>query len=338
MSFFAAIVGAGVGLYSANKQSREADKANRQRMAGFNQYKPYVDSALAGGEAALNDQLAKGSFTGDTYAGPNSFQTDAANSYGNQSNDVMNAGFNMSGQNYGFGQNSRDLYGQFQDMSEAAGQDRMAVANQYALDNQGNLVNAAMRDDLRGLQEGTLPGINLNASGSGNTNSSRAGVAGAIANRAYDDRRADVSANVMDSLRTQSLNQQQQQFSDRSNALTNAGNANTGIQSAYNSGMDTSDRGYTMGMQGGGALQGYNQAAMTDAERRFVDDRDFASNAYAGYKNGMLTMNGPNTSNTYENNNVDPFAAMVGGGLQGSGGYAGYKKNGYFGSIPGQGK
>jgi hypothetical protein len=82
-----------------------------------------------------------------------------------------------------------------------------------------------MRDDRRNLQENTLTGIDLAASGTNNMNSSRAGVATALANRAYDDRRADVALDVQDRLIDRSLNQQARQFTDQSSALTGAGNA-----------------------------------------------------------------------------------------------------------------
>ena len=47
----------------------------------------------------------------------------------------------------------------------------------------------------------------MNASGTGNVNSSRAGMADAIAQRAFDDRRADVSTDVFNSLRDARLAQ-----------------------------------------------------------------------------------------------------------------------------------
>ena len=195
----------------------------------------------------------------------------------------------------------------------------MDTANQYAMDNMNPLVNAAMRDDRRNLQENTLTGIDMAASGSGNTNSSRAGVATAVAERAYDDRRADVSSQVPDGLRTQSLGEQRQAFADQGNALMNAGAANNSIENAYNSGMNTANTGYQMGMGAGGALQGYDQARINDERMRFEGNRDFASNVYADYKNGMLTQNGPQTSNRFAGNYSDPLGSAITGGIQGYG-------------------
>jgi len=178
MAWIATIASVGVGLYSANKKSNAADEANRQNMAGFNQYKPYTDNALEGGQAANDARLATGFYGGPTYAGPNSYQTGAATGYGDASMGIMNRGFNMAGANAGFGANARGLYDQYQGMADGvSAQGRMDTANQYAMDNMNPLVNAAMRDDRRNLQENTLTGIDLAASGTNNMNSSRAGVA-----------------------------------------------------------------------------------------------------------------------------------------------------------------
>jgi len=142
-----------------------------------------------------------------------------------QAQDVYNQGASLSGQNQDLFQQNKGLYNQFQGLSEEAKADRLGTAMDYANTNSGDLVNSAMRDDRRNLQENTLPGIDLAASGTNNMNSSRAGIAEAVANRAYDDRRADVSMGIQDRLIDRSLNNQAQQFADRSNALTNAGTA-----------------------------------------------------------------------------------------------------------------
>ena len=142
-----------------------------------------------------------------------------------QAQDVYNQGASLSGQNQDLFQQNKGLYNQFQGLSEEAKADRLGTAMDYANTNSGALVNSAMRDDRRNLQENTLTGIDLAASGTNNMNSSRAGIAEAVANRAYDDRRADVSMGIQDRLIDRSLNNQAQQFTDRSNALTNAGTA-----------------------------------------------------------------------------------------------------------------
>jgi len=154
--------------------------------------------------------------------------------------------------------------------------------------------------------------------GSGNMNSSRAGIAEAVANRAYDDRRADVSTNIQNSLIDRSLTQQARQFADQGSALQGAGQANQSIQSAYGVGMDTLGQGANFGMNAGNSLQGYNQANLNDQRQRFEDQRDFELNQRKDYQSGILGK-APQTSNVTQANMNNPYAAALGGGMAGFG-------------------
>lgn len=66
-------------------------------------------------------------------------------------------------------------------------------ANNPAID---AAIDAASRDVTRNLTEVELPGINRNAVGTGNTNSTRAGIAEGIALRGAGDRIGDIAANM----------------------------------------------------------------------------------------------------------------------------------------------
>jgi len=313
-----AIIGAGASLLGSKMQSDAQDKANAANMAGFNQYKPYVDANLKGSQDALGGVLNTGAYQGQTYAAPNQFQTGTANTMGNFGTNMMNSGNAMMGNTAGFGNNANSLYGQYQGMADAAQQDRLGNAMNYASANSGSLVDAAMRDDRRNLQENTLTGIDLAASGSNNMNSSRAGIAEAVANRAYDDRRADVATNIQNSLIDRSLNQQAQQFRDQGSALQGAGQANQSIQSAYGVGLDTLGQGANFGMNAGNSLQGYSQANLNDQRQRFEDQRDFELNQRKDYQSGILGR-APDTSNKFQADMNNPYAAALGGGMAGFG-------------------
>jgi hypothetical protein len=313
----ATLIGAGVGLYGANKASKSQDAATAASLAGFKQYEPYVDANLSGSQAALGGVLETGAYGGQTLAGPNDFQTGTATNMGNIGGNLQNSGYAMMNTNAGFGTNANQLYNQFQGLSQNAQRDRLSSANQYAMDNMDPIVAAAMRDDRRNLQENTLTGIDLAASGTNNMNSSRAGVAEAVANRGYDDRRADVRSQVMDSLRTQSLNQQNQQFVDQSNALTNAGNANTAISNAYNSGMNTLGEGANFGMNAGNALQGYDQSALNDQQAAFERQRDFELQQRQGFQSGILGK--APSAPTVTPNLYNGVQGAISGGMQGFG-------------------
>ena len=314
-----ALIGGAVGLYSANKQSKAMDAANAANMAGFNQYKPYVDANLQGSQGALDGVLNTGAYQGQTYAGPNAFQTGTANTMGNFGPNMMNSGNAMMGNNAGFGNNANNMYGQYQGMANAAQQqDRLGNAINYANQNTGSLLDTAMRDDRRNLQENTLTGIDNAAMGSGNMNSSRAGVATAVANRAYDDRRSDMASNIQNNLIDRSLNTQNQAFADQQNALTGAMNANTGIANAYGVGMNTLGEGANFGMNAGNSLQGYDQAQLNDMRARFEAQRDFEMQQRKNYQAGILGK-APDTSNQFVANKVDPFGAAISGGMAGFG-------------------
>lgn len=313
-----AIIGGAMGLMGANKQAKAQDRATEAQMAGFRQYEPYVDANLEGSQAALGGVLDTGVYTGDTYAGPNAFQTDTANAMGNIGGNMIAAGNTMMGQNNQFGANANNLYSQFQGLSEEAKRDRLATAMDYAANNGSSLVDAAMRDDRRNLEENTLTGINLNASGTGNMNSSRAGVADAVARRAYDDRRADVAAGIQDRLIDRSLAQQSQQFIDQGSALNSAGNANQQVMNAYNTGLNTLGEGANFGMNAGNALQGYDQARLNDDRQRFEDARDFEMRQRMNYQSGILGK-APNSPSNVAVNRTDPYQAAMGGAMQGFG-------------------
>lgn len=317
-AWIAPLIGGALGLMGANKQAKAQDAATQAQMAGFNQYKPYVDANLAGGSSALDGVLSTGAYGGQTYAGPNQFQTGTANNMGNYGMDMQGSGAGMMNNTSGFGNNANQLFNQYQGMSQDAQRDRLGTAMDYASANSGSLVDSAMRDDRRNLQENTLTGIDLAASGSGNMNSSRAGVAEAVANRGYDDRRADVTMDIQNSLIDRSLAQQARQFSDQGAALQGAGMANEGIQSAYTTGLNTLGEGANFGMNAGNALQGYDQASLNDQQAAFERQRDFEMNQRQGYQSGMLNQ-APTSVGTISANKVDPFQAAMGGAMGGFG-------------------
>jgi hypothetical protein len=314
-----AVIGGGMSYLSSKQDRKNQAAQNDALMAGFNQYKPYVDNNLKGSEGALNNVLDTGAYQGQTYAGPNAFQTGTANSMGNFGMGMMNSGNAMMGNNAGFGNNANNMYGQYQGMvNNAQQQDRLGNAIDYANANTGSLLDTAMRDDRRNLQENTLTGIDLAASGSNNMNSSRAGIATAVANRGYDDRRADMASNIQNSLIDRSLNTQNQAFADQQNALSGAMGANSAISNAYGVGLNTMGQGANFGMNAGNSLQGYNQAQLNDMRKRFEDQRDFGLEQRKNYQAGILGK-APNSSQNVVANMNNPMMAGISGAMGGYG-------------------
>jgi hypothetical protein len=314
-----AVLGGGMSYLSSKQDRKNQAAQNDALMAGFNQYKPYVDNNLKGSEGALNNVLDTGAYQGQTYAGPNAFQTGTANSMGNFGMGMMNSGNAMMGNNAGFGNNANNMYGQYQGMvNNAQQQDRLGNAIDYANANTGSLLDTAMRDDRRNLQENTLTGIDLAASGSNNMNSSRAGIATAVANRGYDDRRADMASNIQNSLIDRSLNTQNQAFADQQNALSGAMGANSAISNAYGVGLNTMGQGANFGMNAGNSLQGYDQAQLNDMRKRFEDQRDFELEQRKNYQAGILGK-APNSSQNVVANMNNPMMAGISGAMGGYG-------------------
>lgn len=318
MAWIATAISVGTSIYGANQDKKAKDADRDAKMAGFNQYKPYVDANLAGASTALDGVLGAGAYTGQTYAGPNGYQTGTANTMGGYGTNMMGQGYGMMQNNSGFGQNSGNMYNQFQGMSQAAQADRLGNAINYASNNTSGLVDSAMRDDRRNLQENTLTGIDMAASGSGNANSSRAGIAEGVANRGYSDRQADMTSSIQNSLIDRSLAQQGQQFSDQGSALNAAMNANNGISSAYSQGLNSLGQGANFGMNAGNALQGYDQAQLTDQQAAFERQRDFELQQRMGYQSGILGQ-APNSSQNTTPNYSNPLAAGINGAMQGFG-------------------
>lgn len=204
----ATIVGAGTGIYGANKAAKAQKSATAAQMAPFNLKKPYLEGLYSGVEGAGQAMLDAGPYTGPYYAGLDPLGQLGLLYQAGSAMDNMGAAQNLI--NMGMGS-----FGNYQDIYDQVSGDVMGGANQYAIDNSQPLVAAAMRDPYRQLTEQTLPGINTRASASGNVNSSRAAVADALANRAFDDRMADTTAGIQNQLRDDYLSQFNQNIANQ---------------------------------------------------------------------------------------------------------------------------
>lgn len=129
-------------------------------------------------------------------------------------------------------------------------------------------IDAAGRDVMRNLNENTLTGIASGAAGTGNSGSTRAGIAAGVAIRGAGDRIGDIAANMRGNAysqglgieanrATQNANMQQQTNMGNQNAFNNMMQfgANVG-QNAFNSNMQNQQFGATTAMNIG--QQGVN--------------------------------------------------------------------------------
>lgn len=312
----AAAVGGAAAYSGASKQADAMDAASRRQMAGFELSRPYISDMYDKTSQMMNKAVNQGNYTGQTLAGFNPYSQQGYNYLGSTGQQAMEQPANMMQATGNFANNAADLYNQ------AAGGGTLNRAIAFATDpnNYGSLVDAAMRDDTRRLQEQTLPGINQSAMATRNTNSSRAGVADAIALRGYDDRRSDVTTNIQNQLMGQSVAQENQDF-------LNAASANSNLASIY---------GNAFGMQGdigqrmaaaGGALQTREAAELQDARNRFEQARDYGIDQYIKYNAGILNNAQYQSPQNPVTNTVDPTAAALGGALSAYGLAGGFNKS-----------
>ena len=300
-----AIIGGIASRNAAKKQASAtqyaADKANQ----GYDDAREYITGMYAGGQGALDDALATGAYAGPTYASLNPTQMEGFDYLSGFGRNAMGQGENFMNQGGGFGSNFQDIY------NRAAGPTLdNAIGYATSSPQAQSLVDAAMRDSRRRLEEQTVPGIGLSASASNNTNSSRAGVTEAIAQRAFDDREADVRGDVFRDLTNQYLRSNSQD-------LTNMTRANEGLKNTYGIGFGMGPQAANMLSQAGGAMQTDQQNQMNADREAFERERDFALNQYAKFNAGVLN-NAPQAA-SYLPNTIDPNTAALGGAMTGFG-------------------
>lgn len=306
MGMEAAVVGNALLGYKGQKDAKKGQQAALDaQMAGFRRDDPYIRALLEGSQGALNDSIAQGTYQGDTYAAMDPRTREALEYISQQSQAYRPIADNLVNTGSAFGQNYADLY-------EMAGQDRMGAAQDYALANADPLIRAAMRDPYRELQENTLPGINLGASGSGNAGSSRAGVAEAVAQRGYGDRLADMSSTIQDSLMTRYLTDDQQRYQ-------NMMNANLGLRGAFDTGMGMTGTLADWQVGAGDRFQRDAQGQMVDSYNRFNEQRDFPLNQYIKYNQGILANANWGSPQNPTMVTASPIAGALGGAMQGYG-------------------
>ena len=300
-----AVGGAYLNYQNAKSDRKAMREANELSNMGYLDARPFVQFGYEGGKGALNDVLSTGAYTGPTLAGLNNMQTGALDRQFGFGGDTYNYGQNLTSAGSGFGDNYNALYNQ------AMGGGALNKAINYATDNRGPLVDAALRDSTRQLTEQTLPGINRAASATGNTNSSRAGIADAMAMRDYNDRAADVSAGITNQLVDRSLGQQQRDFA-------NAMSANQGLSNAYSTGFDTGFKGLGNQLAAGSAYQTDLQNTYTDQRDNFERQRDFELDQYGKFMSQIMGR-APTSGTQYQANTANPTMAAISGAMSGAG-------------------
>jgi hypothetical protein len=229
---------------------------------------PYLSGAFNAAQGAFQSSSGTPFYQGDLHAGMSAEQKaslEALKGY------ASGTGLATAGTLSSIGQNLSSYAGKAgttldQYLAEANADPTaatIAAAQKYADNPQLDaMIDANSRDVVHNLNEGTLPSLNRAASGSGNINSSRAGVAEGIARRGAEDRVADISASLRGDAYNRGLSLAQSDRSTRLGALGTAANAYSGLA------------GQGIGALQAGAATGYGaygQIAAADAAAQ--DDR-----------------------------------------------------------------
>ena len=291
---------------AAKRQANAMRDANAMRMMPYTDLQPYLLDFYEKGTNAFQDALDTGYYTGDTLAGMDERTKaglDAGYNFGERATGDATGFMDTAA---GFGRNYADLFNR-------ASQDMLGRATNYATNNVEPLLTAAMRDSRRNLEEQQLPGVGRSAQASGNTNSSRAGVAEALLQRGYSDREADMRTSIMDRLTDRSLQAQQ-------NQLANMTAANQNLADLYRMGSALGGKGAAAMTGAGNAYQADYQARLDDERARFEGQRDFPMNLFGMYGSNILGA-GPGGSSfgSIQSNPVDRYTAALGGAVAGFG-------------------
>lgn len=315
MSFFASpafgqIAGAAVGSLlgggSARRANRAAREANNMRIMPYLDMRDQLLTAYKDAGDAYTSAKDAGFYQGDTLA-----RMDDRTRAGLDA--AYNLGSTAAGDATGFMNTGRAFAGNYSDLYNRASQDMLGRATDYAASNAQPLIEAAMMDDRRRLEEQQLPGIQRGAMGSGNTNSSMSAVNQAIAERGYGDRRARTATNIMDRLTDRSLQAQQ-------NQLANMTAANQNLAGLYDMGFGYGGRGASAMTGAGSAYQADQQARLDDDRMRFEGNRDYNFNLANAFGNLLKsTYPGGAAFGSIRSAGADPYMSMLSGAKMGAG-------------------
>lgn len=299
-----AAIGALASRNAAKKQQQATQDAIAAQMAGFNLAKPYISDMYKGGKTALDAALNAGYYGGQTYAGLNQAQQDGLDTLETTGRDAAIDAANFMSGGRGFATNAQNLYGQ-------ASQNMLNNAINYASTNVNPLLTAATRGAYNNLTQNLLPSNAQSASATGNTNSSLKAVENARLKNAFLDRQADVATNIQNQLIDRSLNEQQSQ-------LNNMTDANKNLAALYQMGVSGGADAADMMMRSGEGYRTDQQNQLDDTRANFEGNRDYALDQYMKFNAGILN-NAPQSVGQVQPNLVSPTAATLGGAMQGFG-------------------
>lgn len=273
-----------------------------------------------------DERSQEGFFGGDLYAGLNDTQRQAlqqaiqlSQGAGAQlaSNAMQQANLGMSA-GQGFLSNAQGLYNMLQNPQQGLLDTTAMFANNPFLEGQIDAVN---RDVQRQLTEQVLPGIATHAAATGNTNSSRTGVAEGIALRGAQDRMADTAAQM----RSDAYNRGMQMASNTlGQQIQGQLGANQQLGGAWQQGMSGANsalalaQGNIDSMLGAGGIQQMDeQARLNEAYQRWLGQDQRQQSLLNDYYNIIGSGNWGGTQTTTQSGGKGGglFGNLLGAGL-----------------------
>lgn len=338
----ATAVGGLLGAIGGSQESGGGTQTQSSSSAPWLAQQPYLTTGFGNAQNALSNALANPVYTGPRVADLNQYQTGAANNLGSFANGnwgaIQNAFNNasaMANSGANFGTNANSIFNQYGTGNQI--NNALLAGNQFANNPYVNgLIDASSRDVTRNLYENQLPGINRGASGTGNTNSTRAGVESAIATRGAGDRLADLSSTIRSQFFNNGVNQYNQN-------LQNSLAANAPLLQAYNAGnngmttaSDLASNTYNQGNTAGSLFQNQNQNILNANLAQFNEANQNPLNYITQYMNAVNgnyggTSNGTTNLPSYGGGFQGAMSGALGGSLGGLGMASMAKKNGLFG-------
>lgn len=324
-------------IFGGNSSSTTSNSGDPIRQQAFAIGSPLYQGTVTAGQNILNQITANPAYTGPRVAELNPFQVGSANNMGAFSNNTGNTAYDLlnfgqanlaPGSNYG--SNAQSIFDQYNGIDPT--QSILDNANLYAANPYvDGLIDASSRDVVRNLTENTLPTLNRQFAGTGNTNSTRAGVESAIAQRGAADRLADMSSQIRSQFFGQGLGMAQNQFNQN---LQNSLNANNQLYNAANLGTNLTNAGqqfatnnFNQGQLAGNMFQQQNQNELNADMAQFNESRNNVLNALSvlsGVANAGQGWSGGPTTSTTNSTSSPSLGSIIGAGLSAFGGFGGF--------------
>ena len=242
--------------------------------AAFKMAQPLLDYASNQGLNFGQNAIDAGVYSGPTFANFTDYQNAAQTGAGNyadtassNANAVNAASLNNLANTGDFGKGFANMFSMTQNPFGA-----FNMGNQLAnSDMANNMINASTRDIGRNLYENALPSANRGYAATGNMNSNRAGMQDAMLMRGAEDRAADVSADIRNSMFNQGVNQYNTNFGQGMSALGGMSNAFNNSIANLGTGMNMDSQGINMLNKFGTLGQMNNQGQMDADQKAFYD-------------------------------------------------------------------